>query len=68
MTYRIPEKTLADRLLAAMGKKRAMWIPADAYQRFGPYVILQPKRESFWRALARPKNHEPPDGWFYPLE
>lgn len=68
MTYRIPEETFADRILALIGKQRAISIPADFYKRFGPYVIVQAKRESFWRALARPKNQEPPEGWFYPFE
>ena len=68
MTIRIPEETFADKLLAMMGKKRAVWIPTDVYKRFGPYVIVQAKRESFWKALARPKDQEPSKGWFYPLE
>jgi len=68
MTYRIPDKTFADRILAMMGKRRSIFIPADVYKNFGPFVIVQTKRESFWRALRRPKNQEPPEGWFYPLE
>jgi len=68
MTYRIPRKTIADKLLAMIGKQRAIFIPQDVYKRFGPYVIVQPQKESFWLALARPKKEEPPEGWFYPLE
>ena len=68
MTIRIPEETFADKLLAIMGKKRAVWIPADVYKRFGPYVIVQAKRESFWKALARSRNRELSEGWFYPME
>lgn len=56
MTYRIPKKTLADKLLALIGKQRAISIPADVYKRLGPYVIVQAQRESFWRALVRPKD------------
>lgn len=67
MTIRIPEKTFADKLLAMMGKDRAIWIPKEIYKRFGPYVIIQAKKESFWRALRRPKGQKPSDGWFYPL-
>lgn len=55
MTIRIPEKTLTDKLLALLGKQRAIFMSADVYKKFGPYVIVQAKRESFWRALARPK-------------
>jgi len=58
--------SFADKLLAKMGKKRALWIPSDVYKRFGPYVIVQARKESFWRALLRPKNQAPPKGWFYP--
>ena len=68
MTYRIPEKTLADKLLALIGKQRALSIPENAYRRLGPYVIMQAQKESFWRAFFRPKNENPPKGWFYPLK
>jgi len=51
-----------------IGKQRAIFIPPDVYKRFGPYVIVQPQKESFWRALVRSKKEEPPEGWFYPLE
>lgn len=56
MTIRIPEETFAEKLLTMMGKKRTVWISSDVYKRFGPYVIMPTKRESFWRALARPKT------------
>jgi len=65
MTIRIPKENFADKFLAMMGKKRALWIPTDVYKRYGPYVIVQARKESFWRALARSKNQEPPGGWFY---
>jgi len=68
MTFRIPEENIADKLLALMSKERAIWIPEDIYKRFGPYVYVQAKKESFWRALFRPKNEDPPVGWFYPIK
>ena len=68
MTFKIPEGTFADKLLAMMGKKRAVWIPPDVYKRFGTYVIVQAKKEPFWKALARSRDQEPPEGWFYNLE
>jgi hypothetical protein len=68
MTFRIPKENFADKILALMGKKRAVWIPTDVYKKFGPFVIVQARKESFWRALARPKNQELPEEWFYPLE
>jgi len=67
MTYRIPEATFADKLLALVGKRRAIWIPADVYKRFGPYVYVEARKESFWRALFRRKNQVPPEEWFYPF-
>ena len=68
MTIRFPDSTVGDKFLTLVGKKRAVWIPADVYKKFGPFVIVQARKESFWRALARPKNQEPPEGSFYPLE
>lgn len=68
MTYRIPQKTLADKLLALIGKKRAISIPKNVYNQLGPYVIMQARSESFWHAFFRPKNEDPPEGWFYPLK
>jgi len=68
MTIRVQKETFADKLLTMMGKKRAVWIPPDVYKRLGTYVIVQARRESFWKALARPKGQDPPEGWFYNLE
>jgi hypothetical protein len=68
MTIRFPESSVGDKFLTLAGKKRAVCMPADVYKKFGPYVIVQAKGESFWRALFRPQNQEPPKGWFYPLE
>ena len=65
MTIRFTETTMSDKLLSVIGKKRAVRVPKDVYKRFGPYVIVQPQQESFWRALVRTRNQEPPDGWFY---
>lgn len=66
MTYRMPEASTADKILALAGKKRAIHIPGDAYKILGPYVIVRARKESFWRALFRPERKEPPQGWFYP--
>ncbi len=66
MTTKLPKTTLGDRLLALIGKKRAIRIPVEAYQKLGPYVYAQAVKEPFWRALIRPKNQDPPDGWIYP--
>jgi hypothetical protein len=66
MTIKIPPPSVGDRILAAFGKKRAVKIPADIYDKFGPYVYAGAQKESFWRALLRPRGRKPPDGFFYP--
>lgn len=66
MTIKLPKTTFADRLLASIGKRRAVRIPFEVYEKLGPYVYAQAVKESFWRALIRPKNQDPPDGWIYP--
>jgi hypothetical protein len=65
MTIRIPEADLFDRILQLFGKRRAMKIPADIYQKFGPYVYSRAVKESFWRTLLRPKGQKPPEGYVY---
>mgnify|MGYP001172910445 FL=1 len=67
MTIRFSEPTVGDKFLALIDRKRAVYIPANIYKTFGPYVIVQAKKESFWRALFRAKDQNPPEGWFYPL-
>jgi hypothetical protein len=66
MTIEMPKTTFVDRLLALIGKKRAVRIPFEAYDKLGPYVYLRVLKEPFWRALVRPKNQDPPEGWIYP--
>lgn len=68
MTFRISEGSFADKILSLIGKQIAISIPENAYNRLGLYVIMQARRESFWRAFFRPKNEDPPKGWFYPLK
>ena len=66
MTIKLPKTTLADKLLALIGKRRAVRMPFKAYEKLGPYVYAQAVKEPFWRALIRPKNQDPPEGWVYP--
>ena len=68
MTIKLPKPNISDRFLSLMGKKRAIRIPPGIYEKFGPYVYGKAEKESFWRALARPKNQDPPEGWVYPDE
>ena len=68
MTFKIPKENFADRLLALIGKKRAIRIPTEVYNKLGPYVYAKAEKESFWRALFRSKNQNPPAGWIYPVK
>ena len=42
-----------------------MKIPEGIYEKFGPYAHVRVQKESFWRALLRPKGAKPPEGYFY---
>lgn len=68
MTYKIPKENFADKLLALIGKKRAIRLPTEAYKKYGPYVYAKTERESFWCTLVRSKNQNPPAGWIYPVK
>ena len=63
MTVRIPSRTLGDRILGVLGKKRAVFIPGDVYREHGPYVYAQAKREGFFKALFGGKELK--EGWVY---
>ncbi len=64
MTIIFSEPTFGDKLLAVMGKKRAVFIP-DIYSRFGKYAYGRAVKESFLEALIRSKNQDLEKGWFY---
>ncbi len=66
MTIKLPGPSVSDKFLSLIGKKRAVRIPQGVYEKFGPYAYAQAEKESFWRALARPKDQDPPNGWVYP--
>ena len=66
MTITIPKKGYIDRFLALIGKKRAVRITSAACEKYGPYAYAKAEKESFWRALIRPKYQKPPVGWIYP--
>ena len=67
MTIIFSKPTFGDKLLAVMGKKRAVFIP-DIYSRFGKYAYGRVVKEPFLCALTRPKNQDLEEGWFYPDE
>jgi len=59
---KIPQLSLADKLLRILGKKRGLLFPSGQYKKFGPYAIGMAGTESFFRALFRSKNEDLPDG------
>jgi hypothetical protein len=61
MTLMIQPPSFSDRLLARIGKKRAVFIPSMT-RPSGYYVA---PRESFLRALLRPRGRPLPKGWAY---
>ena len=62
MTIRFPAPTVGDRFLAAIGKRRAVFIPPPVVEKYGIYRAV---KEPFLRALVRPRNQAPPEGWYY---
>jgi hypothetical protein len=62
MSIHISPPTLADRILRVMGKRRGIVIPTEIHKKFGPYVHSTAVRESFWKALLRPKDAPLPKG------
>ena len=65
MTIKLPKPSIADKFLILIGKKRAFRLPFEIYKKLGPYAYAQAEKESFWRALVRTRNQEPPEGWIY---
>ena len=58
MTIRGPQKNILDKILALFGKERDIMPPEGAgetYKKFGPYVQIKGKRESFWKVLFKKK-------------
>ena len=62
MTIKMPEKTICDWILKALGKKRGVHIPTGTYEKYGPYAYSTATKENFFRALLRPKDADLPEG------
>lgn len=62
MTIRIPRKTIGDKVLKALGRKRGVHIPSETYKEFGAYAYAKAQKERFLRALLRPRDRNLPDG------
>lgn len=65
MTTKTPRQNRLDKLLNLLGKKRAVSIPVEVYKKVGQYAYAHAQRESFWKALLRPRTQPPPAGWVY---
>lgn len=68
MTFKIQKENIADKILALLGKRRAICLPVEAYVKCGIYVYAKAEKESFWRALFRNKNNKLPNGRIYPVK
>jgi len=53
MTIKFPSKTIGDKLLELIGKRRAIYFPHEI-NNFGPYGYYTWKKESILKALLRP--------------
>lgn len=56
MTIKLPEKNILDKILTILGKERDIVAPEntdESYTKYGPYVYIKAKRESFWKALLK---------------
>lgn len=62
MTIKIPDPTIGDLILGYFGKKRALIFPNGRLETQGVDVYTSAVKESFWRALIRPRNSRLPDG------
>jgi len=63
MTVKIPKPNFFDKLLKFLGKKRGVIVPTNAYEKYGQYVYASCQRESFWKALFRPKERDLPEDY-----
>lgn len=62
MTIKVPQPNAFDKILKYLGKKRAVFIPENAYEKHGQYVYALCKKENFCKALFRPKGAKLPEG------
>ena len=58
MTIKVPQKNILDKILAIFEKERGINTPEnidELCKRFGPYVYIKGKAESFWKVLFKRK-------------
>jgi len=64
MTIVFPKPSAGDKILALLGKRRAIFIP-DIYNKFGIYAYGRAVKEPFLHALTRNSGKELAAGWFF---
>jgi hypothetical protein len=62
MTLRIPDPNIGDKILRLFGKKRALIIPKVRVERKEIDIYAVAVKESFWKALFRPRKSQLPNG------
>ena len=61
MTIRVPPENILDKILKLFGKERKVVVPEGAdevYDKRGPYVQINAKREGFFKALFRKGDYQ----------
>jgi len=62
LTLRIPDPDFGDTILRHFGKKRGLIFPTGDFESKGIGIYAIAKKESFWKALLRPRNYKLPAG------
>ena len=63
MTIKIPGPSFSNKILKALGEKRAVFLPTkENYGKHGQYLYAIGIKENFWKALVRTKNRKLPEG------
>jgi hypothetical protein len=68
MTMKVPPPSMGDKILKGLGKKRGIIIPSEGYEKYGPYVYQEARKESFLKALLRSKDAPLPNNVIDPDE
>lgn len=59
MTIKKPPKNILDKILKVFGKERDVVVPENTdklFKKYGPYITIGAKRESFWKVLFSKKR------------
>jgi len=62
MTIKPPQRSIADKLLHILGKKRGVLIIDEFSAQLGPYYTAIARKENFFKALLRPRGNDLPAG------